>query len=59
MAYRVIARKGGSLLRQDFLYLSEAWLFMRRMSEDGWTVDDPKPVDDGFLSFRSREVERV
>ena len=52
-AYRVYARKGPSTLRQDFPYLSEAFMFMARMVEDGWTVDDPKPVSDGFMGWRS------
>jgi hypothetical protein len=52
-AYRVFARKGPSTLRQDFPYLSEAFMFMRRMVEDGWMVDDPVTVSDGFLGFRA------
>ena len=52
-AYRVIARKDRATFRQDFPWLSEAFLFMARMTEDGWMVDDPEPVMDGFLGWRS------
>lgn len=59
-AYSVTATKDRTTLRQTFPYLSEAFMFMRRMHEDGWTVEDPKPVGpDAFAGFRLKTKEEA